>query len=214
MSRRKPTTLSGQREWLKPLRWASSTVDWPSSDSTCFSEAFRSEGRASTSQRSQVGGSLCTVTIAFIILVVVLISVLVAFGVTLVRSSSYRATHTHTVDEVKALRGESVRGSSSVRMGQIQEHLAPLLPAFADKYSLRDARFMGAPVDYVVFDGLEAGRVTRLVLVEIKTGTSTLNDNQRMIRDAVKVGIPVEWDLVRLDQLGPLDQSPVPEESL
>jgi predicted Holliday junction resolvase-like endonuclease len=36
-----------------------------------------------------------------------------------------------------------------------------------------DIRFLGSPVDLVVFDGLAEGQVRRLIFVEVKSGRST-----------------------------------------
>ena len=70
------------------------------------------------------------------------------------------------------------------------EQIAPHLPGFP--FNPRDARFLGGPVDYVVFDGLEEGSVRRVVLVEIKTGGATLSSRERLVRDAVQER-RVEW---------------------
>ncbi len=97
-------------------------------------------------------------------------------------------------------------------MGRIAQHFAPLLPDFADKFDFKDARFMGEPIDYLVFDGLEAGHVKRVVFVEVKTGKSGLNQNQRLVRDAVMRGIPIDWEVVRMDQVD-FDDDPAMQES-
>src|SRR5215471_8493141 len=52
---------------------------------------------------------------------------------------------------VKEASRKSVERSRSTLKGQIAEQMAPLLPGFS--YSAADARFLGDPVDYVVFDG-------------------------------------------------------------
>ena len=78
--------------------------------------------------------------------------------------------------------------SRTVTSGKVQEHLAPLLRPFADRFNLREARFLGAPVDYVVFEGLEDGEIDQVTFVEIKTGTAGLSVRERRIRDAVLDG--------------------------
>ena len=81
--------------------------------------------------------------------------------------------------------------------GKATEHLAPLLPGF--DFDPRDARFLGSPIDFVVFDGLSEGEVHEVVFVEIKTGPSAaLTSRERLVRDAVE-GRRVRFLEVRID---------------
>lgn len=91
---------------------------------------------------------------------------------------------------VRDLRRDAIRRSAAVIAGQIQERLLPHLPGF--EYDPRDARFIGSPVDYLVFDGLSKGSVGKVVFLEIKTGTSTLSDREALVRDAIR-NRRVEW---------------------
>jgi predicted Holliday junction resolvase-like endonuclease len=70
------------------------------------------------------------------------------------------------------------------------EQLVPWLPDFT--FDPRDARFLGSPVDFVVFDGLSTGEVRRVVFVEVKTGSADLSSRERRVRDAIRNG-RVEW---------------------
>jgi predicted Holliday junction resolvase-like endonuclease len=96
----------------------------------------------------------------------------------------------------RAVRADAVRRSQAVTLGKVQEQLVPFFPDFP--FSPRDARFLGSPVDFVVFDGLSNGAVEQIVLVEIKTGTSQLSSRERQVRDAVQTG-RVAWRELRLD---------------
>ncbi len=64
------------------------------------------------------------------------------------------------------------------------EQMAPYLRKFP--YDPHDVRFIGNPVDFVVFDGLSAGRDVRIVFVEVKSGKARMNENERRIREAVE----------------------------
>ena len=72
------------------------------------------------------------------------------------------------------------------------EQLVPYLPDFP--FNPKDARFLGSPVDFVVFDGLSdgGGDVRRIVFVEVKTGDAELSTRERRVRDAVRGG-QVQW---------------------
>jgi predicted Holliday junction resolvase-like endonuclease len=90
----------------------------------------------------------------------------------------------------RALRHDAVARSVAVTTGRVSEQLLPFLPEFP--FNPRDARFLGSPVDLIVFDGLADDDVRRVVLVEVKTGNSGLTGRERLVRDAVRAG-RVEW---------------------
>lgn len=82
------------------------------------------------------------------------------------------------------IRDDALSRSHSVVAGKATEHLAPLLPGF--EFDPRDARFLGSPIDFIVFDGLSEGEIHEIVFVEIKTGPmAALTSRERRVRDAV-----------------------------
>ncbi len=103
-------------------------------------------------------------------------------------------------------RRESVEKSRSTLKGRIAEQLAPLLPGFA--YLPADARFIGDPIDYLVFNGYTAvrdeasgGDGLEIVLLEVKQGTSTLSPFQRAVARAVEEG-RVRFEVCRVADNG------------
>jgi len=90
----------------------------------------------------------------------------------------------------RRVRKEAIQRSLAVTAGKVYEQLVPYLPNFP--FNPKDVRFLGSPVDFVVFDGLSAGDVTRIVFVEVKTGEAALSSRERRIRDAVQAS-RVEW---------------------
>lgn len=115
---------------------------------------------------------------------------------------AHRAEYRHTSQDLEAARRDTLVRSHAVVSGKVREHLTPLFPAFLEQFDARDARFLGSPVDFVVFDGLDAGDVDRVVFVEIKTGRSGLSARERRVREAVEEG-RVEWQLLRLPDVEP-----------
>jgi len=99
------------------------------------------------------------------------------------------------VGYTRRVREDAVQRSLAVTAGKVHEQLIPYLPAFP--YNPKDARFLGSPVDLVVFDGLAEGRVRRIVFVEVKTGGAGLTGRERMVREAVRAG-EVEWVELRV----------------
>jgi predicted Holliday junction resolvase-like endonuclease len=94
-----------------------------------------------------------------------------------------------------AIRRDAVQRSEAVTAGKVHEQLIPYLPAFP--YNPKDVRFLGSPVDLIVFDGLAEGRLERIVFLEVKTGGSGLTSRERWIRDVVQAG-EVEWSELRI----------------
>ncbi len=99
-----------------------------------------------------------------------------------------------------AVRRDTLRRSVAVTTGKVAEQLVPFLPGFP--YNPRDARFLGSPVDFVVFDGLTDGDVRRVLFVEVKTGAADLSGRERRVRDAVRAG-RVEWVELRAEPTPP-----------
>jgi predicted Holliday junction resolvase-like endonuclease len=94
------------------------------------------------------------------------------------------------------IRADAVRRSSAVVSGKVTEHLAPYLPDFP--YDPRDARFLGMPVDLIVFDGLNDDDLREIVFLEIKARGSGLTTRERRIRDAV-LARRVRWSEFRVE---------------
>jgi predicted Holliday junction resolvase-like endonuclease len=99
------------------------------------------------------------------------------------------------VGYTRRVRDDAVQRSLAVTAGKVHEQLVPLLPQF--RWNPKDARFLGSPVDLVVFDGLSEGRVRRIVFVEVKTGGAGLTERERMVREVVREG-EVEWVVMRV----------------
>jgi predicted Holliday junction resolvase-like endonuclease len=93
------------------------------------------------------------------------------------------------------IRDDAVQRSQAVTAGKVHEQLIPYLPAFP--YNPKDVRFLGSPIDLVVFDGLAEGRIRRIVFLEVKTGRSGLTSRERGVRDVIQAR-EVEWVELRV----------------
>lgn len=98
----------------------------------------------------------------------------------------------------KAVRRDAVLRSQAATVGKVSEQLVPYFPQFP--WNPKDARFLGSPLDLIVFDGLTEGCVQRIVFVEVKTGSSFLSPRERLVRDAV-LQRRVEWREMQLPDL-------------
>ena len=83
----------------------------------------------------------------------------------------------------------SQKKSSEIRLGHIAETLAPFLDQF--DFNPEECVFIGKPIDYISFGEDE------ITVIEVKSGKSQLNSNQRRIRDQIKSN-SIVWKEVRI----------------
>jgi predicted Holliday junction resolvase-like endonuclease len=95
-------------------------------------------------------------------------------------------------DEIALARKSAVTQSRAVLGGKFTEQMAPYLPEF--RYDPTEARFIGTPVDMVVFPGLAQGDPEEVVILEIKSGKNLqLTPQQKKIRQLIEDGM-VRWE--------------------
>ena len=141
-----------------------------------------------------------------IVLVIVIITVAAILGVLLTYFTTrfrYESRFRQWQEEMllrweeereKAVR-DAIMQSRSVLGGKFTEQLAPYLPQF--RYDPTEARFIGSPIDLVVFPGLSRGEPEEIVIMEIKSGrTAQLTPQERKIRQLIEDGM-VRWELLQ-----------------
>jgi len=97
--------------------------------------------------------------------------------------------------EIKDARKDTSNRQRSVIKGQISEVIAPW--SITAVNSVKELNFMGNPIDFVGFKGLDGEEEIEIKFIEIKSGKSRLTKNQRRIRDAV-LAKRIEWVEVRV----------------
>ena len=84
-----------------------------------------------------------------------------------------------------------LKQSRAVLGGLVSEQIAPLLNDFP--FDPGDCRFIGKPVDFIVFKGMNGQNITEVIFLEVKSGTSkSLNQQEKRLREAVQEG-RVRW---------------------
>ena len=136
----------------------------------------------------------------FIIFVAFLFGLIVAYLFFRARVSVFEERARNDLERWKLectndIRKDSVNRSRSTLKGRISEQMAPLLPEFP--FAPADARFIGNPIDFVVFDGYtkvkdEKSDAISVVLVEVKKGKGKLTREETLIKKAVEEGW-VSW---------------------
>lgn len=100
----------------------------------------------------------------------------------------------------RKIRQDALGKSRAVLKGKIGEQMAPMLPEF--RYNPADARFLGSPIDYIIFDGYSEakdgnGKIRRIILMDVKTGKAKLSPIEKKVKDAVAAG-SIEWETLEL----------------
>lgn len=101
---------------------------------------------------------------------------------------------TWKLDEEKKIRQDAVKKSEAVIRGKVTEHLIPYFPDF--EYNPKDARFLGTPVDFIIFDGLSEGEMNKVVFVEVKSGKNgNLSQREKIVRECINRG-KVSYEII------------------
>ena len=91
-------------------------------------------------------------------------------------------------------RKAAIGQSRAVLGGKFVEQMTPYLPEF--KYDPTEARFIGSPIDLVVFPGLSLDKPKEVVFIEVKTSKSQrLTVREKKIKELIEAG-KVRWESV------------------
>jgi predicted Holliday junction resolvase-like endonuclease len=94
----------------------------------------------------------------------------------------------HRLEEIVKSR---LKQSRAVLGGLVSEQMAPLLPGFP--FDPGDCRFIGKPVDFLVFKGMNQKDIREVIFLEVKSGSAkALNDQEKRLKEAIEAG-RVKW---------------------
>lgn len=94
----------------------------------------------------------------------------------------------HKLEDIVKAR---LKQSRAVLGGLVSEQMAPLLPGFP--FDPGDCRFVGKPIDFIVFKGMNEKDISEVIFLEVKSGAARqLNDQEKRLRDAIQAG-RVRW---------------------
>jgi predicted Holliday junction resolvase-like endonuclease len=121
------------------------------------------------------------------IIIALSIAVILLILYLLKTEASFRRFKDDAQRAAKEGRKEAISQSRAVLGGKFTEQMAPYLPGF--NYDPTEARFIGTPVDLIVFPGLSTDEPREVVIMEVKAGKSArLTPNQQRIRELVESG--------------------------
>lgn len=103
----------------------------------------------------------------------------------------------HWERELPNHRRDAILKSRSVLSGQFSEQLAPYLPDF--EYSPTECKFLGKPIDMIVFKGMDEKDINEVVFLEVKSGKSKLSSQERKLKEAIQKK-RVKWQEYRIPE--------------
>ncbi|MBI2653867.1 hypothetical protein HYX02_03585 [Candidatus Woesearchaeota archaeon] len=93
-------------------------------------------------------------------------------------------SHKQHKEKIPEIREDAIKQSRAVLGGQFSEQLAPYFSDFPFKPT--EARFIGKPIDFVVFKGMDEKKIHEVVFVEVKSGTSQVSPIQKSLKSAIE----------------------------
>ena len=85
--------------------------------------------------------------------------------------------------ELPAHRKDAIMRSRAVLGGHFSEQLAPYLPDF--EFLPNECLFMGKPIDFIVFKGMDEKNIEEVVFVEVKSGKARLSPQEKNLKEAI-----------------------------
>lgn len=97
--------------------------------------------------------------------------------------------------EEERIRKDAIERSARTLSGKTLEKLVPFLERFP--YDAHDIRWLGDPIDLVIFDGQSKDELEQIVFCEVKSGESKLTKGQNKIKELVERK-KVKWEEFRI----------------
>ncbi len=135
---------------------------------------------------------ISNIILIFIILILgIFIGYFLGNKIATIRRDNYWET------QIPEHRKDAIMKSRAVLSGQFSEQLAPYLPDF--NFKPTEVRFLGKPVDFIAFRGLDDKNVEEVVFVEVKTGKSQISKTEKSLKEAIKKK-KVRFEEYRVDE--------------
>jgi predicted Holliday junction resolvase-like endonuclease len=131
--------------------------------------------------------------IIIILIILFLIGIFVAYFIGY-KNGSFRKNK-FWESELPIYRKNAILKSRAVLSGQFSEQLAPFLPDF--NFNPNECRFIGKPIDFLVFKGMDSQNIDEIVFVEVKSGNAKLSSIEKNLKKAVKEK-KVKWKEYRV----------------
>ena len=128
---------------------------------------------------------------------IIILAILILVALVIGYFVGKKITEHNWEDKLPEIREDAIKKSRAVLVGQFSEQLAPFLPNF--KYLPTEARFIGKPIDFLVFKGMDEKNINEVVFVEVKSGKSKINSHEKNLKNAIEKK-RVRWEEYRIPE--------------
>lgn len=127
--------------------------------------------------------------------IILIIFVIVSFWIGL-KFGAYKK-HKEWEEALPDHRQDAIMKSRAVLGGHFSENLAPFLPNFP--FLPNECRFIGKPIDFIVFKGMDEKQIEEVVFVEVKSGKASLSQQEKNLKETIK-NKRVRWEEYRIPE--------------
>ncbi len=130
-----------------------------------------------------------------LLLIIILFLVYIAYKIG--HNNGSNKTEKIWQEQIPLERKDAIERSRSVLSGNFSEQLAPYLPDF--KYSPTECRFIGKPIDLIVFKGGDQKQIEEVIFVEVKSGDSQLSGQEKNLKEVIQ-NKRVRWEEYKINK--------------
>lgn len=133
--------------------------------------------------------------ITIIILIIFLIGLIIAYWLGN-RAGRFRRDK-YWEEQLPDYKKNAIMKSRAIIGGQFSEQLSPYLPNFP--FLPTECRFVGKPIDFLVFKGMDNKEIDEVVFVEVKSGDSKLSSQEKNLKETIEKK-KVKWMEYRIPE--------------
>jgi len=133
------------------------------------------------------------IPLTLIILITFLLAIIIAYKIG--NKLGNFQSNKHWQEQIPQQRQDAINRSRAVIGGQFSEQLAPFLPNFP--HNPNEVRFIGKPIDLIVFKGMNEKNIEEVKFIEVKSGNSVLSKTEKQLKDAIQ-NKRVSWEEYRI----------------
>lgn len=128
---------------------------------------------------------------------IIIFSLIFLIGITLAyiigKSNGSFQRDKYWENELPNQRKQAITQSRAVLGGQFSEQLSPYLPNF--NYSPTECKFLGKPIDFICFKGMDEKNISEVIFVEVKSGgkSNKLSQQEKNLKEAIEKK-RVKWE--------------------
>lgn len=127
--------------------------------------------------------------------IIIFLLIIVIFAYKMGKNIGLNQMNQKWIEDLPNHRKDAIERSRLVLSGNFSEQLAPYLPDF--KYSPTECKFLGKPIDLVVFKGSDQKKIEEIIFVEVKSGESKISPQEKNLKEVIQ-NKKIKWEEYRV----------------